>query len=959
MKKIRFLIYMLSISGMFLNLAYAQIRGHVDRITIDDGQAYLMGWACDIGENDSINVHVYVGGPNGTKKMLKGSTANRGSEYAVSQACDTLGTNHRFKIRLTKSDMENYGDQTIHIYGISKTRGRNLLLNGSGRLKIPMLLSKVTENKYESAKMTRLRDINIPENSIVFFDETLVNLRYLTINGTLSCPQSGSHELRAYSIAVSGDNARFLCGTAQRPFRGELDVRLQGNYREFMAMHGGSINIHSHANYLAKRVRLKKTAAVGANRIRVSSPVDWKVGSEILIATTSFNTRENEIHTIKSKSLDRKTLVLEKPTKYRHHGEIETHSSNSGQSWQIDQSAHVISLKRKIRIYTPLDDEQFKSGQKGGHVMIMNGGKAFISGVKFENLGQMGELGRYPFHWHEMGSVKGQYVKNSLVQNSQNRCYVIHGTTNALLDNNACFDHFGHGYFLEDGNEFDNTLTNNIGILSKRPPLGRELLFSDNRQNGGRASSPATFWLSHPSNTVNNNVAIASEGSGFWHSYMREVPCEHSACTEPSVSPITATTTAFHSNEAGSSPVGMTWDFAGNPNKPTGNVNNPKDFELSSAAYHVKTKFKNNIIYKSKLTGLYFRGQTHVFDNTILSDNLRSVWASNNVSLQNSIIIAKSQNHDPNDEMNPLNNNQVEGIALYDGPFDLNRVHFQNFSQNRETDHTGTKNITSSPMVLTGGSGKFTNIVREVSFSPGIPHWKIDLRTSGRPWPDNWVTSLRDSGKSIDTYANGDNKTLFRPIHPFNSDDDSCISADNSNNTLRCDYKYAQLHFVGIGNNLRRVTVDRIEVETDKKSTVDFHQGAGSILPRKVSLIANDKYNYTVRNQENTNGNFFKQLYLTETNAQGSPLITYKDFKGNCSADKLISNSLTKYNSRNDLENAKGLTTWRGGYYADKNAKTLLVRYPYSSFLPVYFNKAKTTPGVNTRGKIYSFKCSD
>jgi hypothetical protein len=202
---------------MFLDLAYTQIRGHIDRITIDDGQAYLMRWACDIGEYDSINVHVYVGGANGTKKILKGSTANRGSENAVSQAYHTLGTNHRFKIRSTKCDMENYGDQTIHIYGISKTGGINLLINGSGRLKIPMLLSKVTENKYESAKMTRLRDINIPENSIVFFDETLVNLRYLTINGTLSCPQSGSHELRAYSIAVSGDNARFFMWHSSTP----------------------------------------------------------------------------------------------------------------------------------------------------------------------------------------------------------------------------------------------------------------------------------------------------------------------------------------------------------------------------------------------------------------------------------------------------------------------------------------------------------------------------------------------------------------------------------------------------------------------------------------------------------------------------------------------------------------------------------------------------------------------
>ena len=80
-----------------------------------------------------------------------------------------------------------------------------------------------------------------------------------------------------------------------------------------------------------------------------------------------------------------------------------------------------------------------------------------------------------------------------------------------------CFNHFGHGYFLENGNETNNTITGNLGMRSKRIPTDRALLFSDaNTTSPQRFAAPATFWITHPTNIVRGNVASGSEGTGFW-----------------------------------------------------------------------------------------------------------------------------------------------------------------------------------------------------------------------------------------------------------------------------------------------------------------------------------------------------------------------------------------------------------------------------------------------------------
>ena len=63
---------------------------------------------------------------------------------------------------------------------------------------------------------------------------------------------------------------------------------------------------------------LAKTADNGSNTISLETAVDWNVGDEIVMTTTSFNPWETETFKIASVSVDMKTLTLNASLQYKH-----------------------------------------------------------------------------------------------------------------------------------------------------------------------------------------------------------------------------------------------------------------------------------------------------------------------------------------------------------------------------------------------------------------------------------------------------------------------------------------------------------------------------------------------------------------------------------------------------------------------------------------------------------------
>lgn len=612
-------------------------------------------------------------------------------------------------------------------------------------------------------------DVVIEQGEIAYLD-TSMNINSLTIHGQLHCNENSAQaviELKVRSIMIHGT---FQCGTSLRPYRKKLIISLKHDdqinpkeddrYRGLI-VHGGVLSLNGDISkagwtHLAQTaypgdqvisIRPKTTfnppipGAGKSFKMLIPGPSDqkfrqWEVGDKIAIGPTGFNYLEAESFTITAvEQGNTLRLHLDKPLSYMHWGEKNIYQTRSKGEVVLDESAEVVNLTRQIVIRTdeedfPVDEGDGPSAQLGGHVMVHHGGKAYVDGIEFYKMGQAGLIMRYPFHWHYVGEAHGQYVKNSSVHHSFQRCIVVHQTHKTTLYNNVCFNFKGHGYFLEDGNERENKIIKNLAILARAPSQGKALLHSDDIKNSegqGRFPAVSAFWISNPNNYITHNVASGSVGTGFWMSFEKEVKRSSGKII---ATPIITATDTFNYNTAHSTRTGITWDGAPGNTK-TNNPNNPNDRFLDMAHYAPPfiPIFKGLVAYKNILTGIYFRGQTAIFDQALVADNGWSIWMAYNQIIQNSVIIGETQNKNPQMDDFYFQTTRSDryrktGVVMYDGPFEVHQTEFLDFSTQAEfyNLYGNEINATMVPFTATGGTNKFINVVSGLSFEPEPIH---------------------------------------------------------------------------------------------------------------------------------------------------------------------------------------------------------------------------------------------
>ncbi len=159
-------------------------------------------------------------------------------------------------------------------------------------------------------------------------------------------------------------------------------------------------------------------------------------------------------------------VTLDAPLQYRHFGDLQSIEGRT-----LDARAEVGLLSRNIVIQ---GDAQSTALRFGGHVMIMGAGNgttenpargvARISGVEFRRMGQFDRLGRYPFHWHLNGPSPGDFIRNSVVADSIQRGFVVHGTSGVQVRDNIAYNTVGHSFMVEDGTELGNLLDRNLAV---------------------------------------------------------------------------------------------------------------------------------------------------------------------------------------------------------------------------------------------------------------------------------------------------------------------------------------------------------------------------------------------------------------------------------------------------------------------------------------------------------------
>ena len=498
----------------------------------------------------------------------------------------------------------------------------------------------------------------IPAGLSVELDSSAPVLQSLTIDGTLAFGHTDLSLTTGWIVV----NGTLVAGTEASPWNHHAVITLTGTAGNPSVMGMGNKligvmgRIELHGEKRGGWTHLRATAPQGATQIMLERNPGWRAGDRIVLASSDYNQNQAEEQVIASVSGS--TVTLTSPLAHAHYGEIITVSGTA-----VDERAEVGLLSRNITIR---GDTGTTPGY-GGHLMIMVGGVAHIEGVELFQMGQRGQLARYPMHWHVAGDVTGQYFRNSSVWRTFNRCVTIHGTDNATVKDNVCYDHAGHGYFLEDGAESGNLIEGNLGLTSHDPGDGIRLIPSDTR--------PATFWITNPANIVRNNVAAGSQGFGFWYA-LPDQPTGLStgAADRPRLTPLGEFSgNVAHSNHQGGLFVD---DGPGAGLVPEVTVYVPRVDPNDYNSAPVIANFTNFRAYKHYGRAVWLRGDHLKLSNSLLADNqIGATFAAYETFVENTTFIGQTGS------ITTLpSNHALRGFEFYDGRVGAHGVTFINYT---------------------------------------------------------------------------------------------------------------------------------------------------------------------------------------------------------------------------------------------------------------------------------------
>jgi cell migration-inducing and hyaluronan-binding protein len=369
----------------------------------------------------------------------------------------------------------------------------------------------------------------IAKDKDVVLDVSPPALGGLSIDGKLTFASNADLELTTEWIMLHGELA---IGSEATPHTRKATITLTDNVKveDVMAgmgdrgimISGGTLNLHG--DRTNAWTKLSATAAAGATSIQVLNAASWRVGDEIVLASTDYDPRQAETRTITA--ISGNNITLDKGLDYMHFGKI---------TFDVDQRGEVGLLTRNIKIHASADAEQ---SFLGGHIMAMPSSKMYVSGVELHRMGQNLTLARYPIHWHLVGEGKGQYIRNAAIHDTYSRCVTVHGTNNLQIENNVTYNNVGHCFFLEDGIETGNQFVRNLAIQTKchtsKPcdptnlaPFGSTttgINFTTTGQDSKDVLIPSdntvsTFWITNPDNIYRDNVAAGSDATGYWFAF--------------------------------------------------------------------------------------------------------------------------------------------------------------------------------------------------------------------------------------------------------------------------------------------------------------------------------------------------------------------------------------------------------------------------------------------------------
>lgn len=688
-------------------------------------------------------------------------------------------------------------------------------------------------------------NVTIPEGKSILLDVSPPALNELTIEGSLVFDAQDLN-LSVAGIVVAG---RLELGSPEAPFLNRAVITLTGDKDKKRIVIAPTGIVSMHGQHLPSWTKLAKTALQQDDSISLLDETGWLVNDKLVIASTDYDFEQAESFFITD--IRKTELSLDNQIQFMHWGELQNFADKT-----LDQRAEVGRLSRNITIQ---GDESSLDEGIGGHIMVTAGGQVYLDSVELYRMGQRGELGRYPLHWHLNGDKsRGQYLKNSSVHDSFNRCVTIHGSHGVLLSHNVAFNTEGHCFFLEDGAELDNIFRHNLVLSTYRAT--EPLLPTD-----GSFPGPASFWITNPDNLFEGNVAGGSAGTGFWYA-LPENPTGMSADQKlwPRFTPLGGFTgNVAHSNyvdglhvdtgpkanpQDGLEPA--FYDPRFNPNAViSDNHGNAKNSSKALSA-----SFDDLLAYKNRRNAVWLRGLNHTVNNAIMADNAVGVTlASKHSNVSNSLFIGESANIGTpelwmiseaavGEDGRSLpkfwqSDFVIRGFEFYDGDVAVENSHFEAFTPNTQREAAALSYLDFTHFVVSPKNsssgltfGSDTKVLHLVS---------RDLPTNASESEDGYRSALFvDKDGSVTGTANA----VVTVTNPILVDSSCSFNADW--NAHVCSGDYASLKFTNVdaqAANLGAVPLRR----SDGATHTLLGTPSGAVNTRFVSNIRlGQEYHY-------------------------------------------------------------------------------------------------------------------
>jgi len=345
--------------------------------------------------------------------------------------------------------------------------------------------------------------------------------------------------------------------------------------------------------------------------------------------------------------------------------------------------------------------------------------------------------------------------------------------------------------------------------------------------------------------TSSDNVAIASEGTGIWFSFVNRICCAPAVCTafhktdRPSAadcvalhgpdaqltSPLMSPTRENARNVAASNVVGINWDGAAH-GALANNPRNPADRSIEVAHYapieagHAPPVFADLVMYKNSNTAQYFRGGQSYFLRQVYADNGKGPFMAYNSALRDSLMVGWSANAEVDFFFDPsvkqsirLANGFTSGLRIYDGPLQVEGVHFAGFPLDNDAyaesrPHGLVAAPAAVPIAHVGAAERFTSVAAHLTWEGGvaparIATWPLDDSLAGVQHGQGCVVyDVYGELSGVSTAPDGTAPLTVIGDWPINGDA-SCRRVDLGSGTMTCGpgYSTAVLAFANVGGS--------------------------------------------------------------------------------------------------------------------------------------------------------------